>query len=705
MNKNTFRYYPSFIFTFILIVSILITIVSLHFVKINFFEKLEDNFYEIHLQTLESIRKSRFDKGYSQKTKNEFIDYVISRKEKNTTDYVIYRDKNNKLEFKDDRELKKLTDESNIHISTNISDIQLNDKNFLPSKNMDPSWLTDKRLWIKGTFAKGKLMYDTNLHEFSGLRRKIGMTFISAIRNDYKHMTEKYYEYSDKGYLTDDEIDYNKVVSHDFYYAIDLDNASLMKIIKNREIATNFIAKSILTPIIAAIIMMFLVVFTNYYKNKEHKTFEGITNIPIELYLFFLLVLYSFFATNIDFFTHRGIKLFTEYPISQYISIFLLCVVSMVYAGYFIMIAKSLYYDGLKSFLIQQSIFVKAFTFILKMIGKVINGVIQFFVGISLVNKVVLLGIYLFGLLLIYAVVNVVFGNSFMFVPLSVVFTYIMYRLKRYLDHINEIEKVTEEISIGNYKVKVDEENNIFKKVAKNINHITKSLSLAVDKELKSERLKTELITNVSHDLKTPLTSIINYSGLINEESTKDEDIKKYAKVINEKSKKLKVLIENLFELSKATSKNIKLNIQSIDFKEVVNQIAGEWSDKFKEKNLNLILTMPKKDVCIDLDGQQTSRILDNIFSNIYKYALDGTRVYVDLVSKESTILEVKNISKYPLNISSEDLMERFTRGDESRNTEGSGLGLSIAKQLTTIQNGTFDIEILGDVFVVKLEF
>ena len=268
-----------------------------------------------------------------------------------------------------------------------------------------------------------------------------------------------------------------------------------------------------------------------------------------------------------------------------------------------------------------------------------------------------------------------------------------------------EIEEVSELIASGDYHKKIDEEQNVFQKLSKNLNKAGDSLSLAIGKELKSERMKTELITNVSHDLKTPLTSIINYSELLQDDNASQEELREYGKVINEKSHKLKDLIESLFEISKVSSKNVELNYMNLDIRQILEQNLGQWLDKYDEKSLEVVINLPEKRVIISLDGQYASRILDNIFSNIYKYSLEHTRVYIDLYDGESSRLVVKNISKYALNISAEELMERFTRGDESRSTEGSGLGLSIASSLTELMGGHFEIEIVGDVFKVEIDF
>ena len=281
----------------------------------------------------------------------------------------------------------------------------------------------------------------------------------------------------------------------------------------------------------------------------------------------------------------------------------------------------------------------------------------------------------------------------------------ITYLLKAYHNDIKAIESASSFLAKGHYDVKIDEDSTKFRTLAHNLNTVRNNLDSAVEDALKSERLKTELITNVSHDLKTPLTSIINYSELIVDEEGSIEDIKEYAKVINDKSHRLKELIEGLFDLSKLSSNNVDLHLEKIDFGQLLEQIYGEWEDKLTEKNIVTNLNRPEEPVIMELDGTQTSRILENLFSNIYKYSLENTRVYVDLYDDDGVELVIKNISKYPLNISTDELMERFTRGDASRTTEGSGLGLSIAKSLTEVQGGSFEIDIDGDLFKTTIKF
>lgn len=243
-----------------------------------------------------------------------------------------------------------------------------------------------------------------------------------------------------------------------------------------------------------------------------------------------------------------------------------------------------------------------------------------------------------------------------------------------------------------------------FAQLASDINSITEGLNKAVASELKSERLKTELITNVSHDIRTPLTSIITYVDLLKNEKDPQKS-EEYIGIIDQKSQRLKVLTEDLFEAAKASSGNIPVNYEKIDIVSLITQGLGELDDKIQERKLDFKLSHPKDKLYIQADGKLLWRAIENLLSNIFKYALVGSRVYIDVIDLGMGVtLTIKNISAYELNISSEELMERFKRGDESRGSQGSGLGLSITKSLIEIQKGSFTIEIDGDLFKAVIQ-
>ena len=223
-----------------------------------------------------------------------------------------------------------------------------------------------------------------------------------------------------------------------------------------------------------------------------------------------------------------------------------------------------------------------------------------------------------------------------------------------------------------------------------------------MDDEVKSQKLKTELITNVSHDLKTPLTAIITYVNLLKEENITTDQRREYLNILELKSLRLKALIEDLFEVSKANSQNITLNLTAVDIMSLIKQVAFEMSDKIEAANLELRMNLTDEKVLISLDSQKTYRIYENLFGNIAKYAMKGTRVYVNGFRIDDTVvITLKNISAQELTVDSTDLTERFVRGDASRNTEGSGLGLAIAKSFTELQGGDLRLELDGDLFKV----
>lgn len=268
------------------------------------------------------------------------------------------------------------------------------------------------------------------------------------------------------------------------------------------------------------------------------------------------------------------------------------------------------------------------------------------------------------------------------------------------------VRQEVEEIANGNLTGTAEADFGMFHPLGTGLSKIKNGFRKAVEEEVKSERMKTELITNVSHDLKTPLTAILTYVELLKQENLTEEERASYIGTLEQKSHRLKVLIEDLFEVSRAASNNIELFRTEVDLVKLVKQVAVEHEELFAEAVLTLRQTMPE-DVCkVYVDGQKTYRIFENLFSNICKYAMPGSRVYVRVYEKMGWYYaELKNMSEMELTVAAEELTERFVRGDSSRNTEGAGLGLAIAKSLTTLQGGSFRIETDGDLFKVELGF
>ena len=256
------------------------------------------------------------------------------------------------------------------------------------------------------------------------------------------------------------------------------------------------------------------------------------------------------------------------------------------------------------------------------------------------------------------------------------------------------------------YKIPLDGMGEEQRSIAKKINSIGQGLDAALEESIKSERLKTDLITNVSHDIKTPLTSIINYVNLLKQENFDDPKIMRYLDILDEKSQRLKTLTEDVVEASKVSSGNITLEFMNINLVEIIQQTSGEFEEKFTANDLTEVMSLPEHEVIIRADGRRLWRVLANIYNNAAKYAMKGTRVYADLYTiGDAAVFSLKNISDQPLNISADELTERFIRGDISRGTEGSGLGLSIAKTLTQMQGGNFELYLDGDLFRVTITF
>ena len=283
----------------------------------------------------------------------------------------------------------------------------------------------------------------------------------------------------------------------------------------------------------------------------------------------------------------------------------------------------------------------------------------------------------------------------------------IVYAVRK-VDGLDLIMDGLKKISDGElqYKIKTEQLTGKYKAMAEYINNIGDGLDAAVENSLKKERMQTELITNVSHDLKTPLTSIINYVDLLKRENLTDPQVQEYLRILDEKSQRLKVLTEDVVEASKASTGNIKFEMNDIDFVEMVQQVIGEFEEKFQEKNLTMMVHFTDEPSMIYADGQKMWRVLENVFGNVVKYAMEGTRVYAEISnSNKKVVFSLKNISAQPLNFSADELTERFIRGDVARNTEGSGLGLSIAKSLTELQGGEFKLYLDGDLFKVMITF
>ena len=451
----------------------------------------------------------------------------------------------------------------------------------------------------------------------------------------------------------------------------------------------------IISIVIGSIELLYLIYSLGYVKNREEIYLSWIDKIPFEILCLGYMLL---------FFTETALGVICLSVSSVDVN---LCIMLFILVGYF-SILSALYGAGtvlkrIKTYtFFKNSLTYRFFKWMAKKYKNVKNTIA------ANKNLGVKIALYFTGIVVISILIGLIFKEFG--ILLDIVFwIWCYYKIMKEVGKFKQIHDATEKIYNGDTDIKLDEAlySGVLKELAMYINDIAGGFSNAIKESLKNERLKTELITNVSHDIKTPLTSIINYVDLLKQENIKDKKAKEYIEILDNKSQRLKKLIEDLVEASKASSGNIKINKEVLNVKELLNQVTGEFEDKFKKRGLNLISKLPEKTVYIKADSRYLYRVLENTYSNVAKYAEENTRVYIDCVLEEdnTVAIYVKNISKDELNISADELMQRFVRGDKSRNTEGSGLGLSIAKSLTELQDGTFNIYLDGDLFKVAIKF
>ncbi|HCU3113525.1 TPA: sensor histidine kinase, partial [Clostridioides difficile] len=321
------------------------------------------------------------------------------------------------------------------------------------------------------------------------------------------------------------------------------------------------------------------------------------------------------------------------------------------------------------------------------------NKTIAIILGINLLIIVIMCSFWFFGIILalIYSVV---------------LFKILSDYSKKTIYEYNQLLDVTKKISDGNLEVNMERDLGFFNPIKDELGNIQAGFKKAVDEEVKSQKMKTELISNVSHDLKTPLTSIITYIDLLKDESITDENRKLYIDTLDRKSQRLQHLIEDLFEVSKVNSGDVHLNIMNVDIVSLMKQTLLELDDKLADSSLIVKNNFSNEKIILPLDSQRTFRVFENLIINISKYAMPNSRVYIDILETDNKVsIMLKNMSATEIDFSVDDIMERFVRGDKSRNTEGSGLGLAIAKSFIELQGGKMNISVDGDLFKVTITF
>ena len=468
--------------------------------------------------------------------------------------------------------------------------------------------------------------------------------------------------------------------------------------------------------VIVSLSIMILMLVYLFYSAGRKNGIEGISLSKSDKIYLEIHTLMVFIAAIISLWFLSQIPFYVEHTTSFYIPIILILSVDFfIGLAYLLSITRKLKSETIRDNYLVLKVFYKVSSFVkLCFNGKLFKTWILLFLSLYVfINSVLSFVIaffferfldYIFhgyyelyyGIIFIFATVLFIAMNIFVF-----------YMTAKSLKSLPEIMEAAKQISSGNldYQLNTTSMSVTFSTFAENIQSIQGGLKKAVDEAIKGERMKTDLITNVSHDLKTPLTSIINYVDLLKKEPMENQKAQEYINVLDEKSTRLKALIEDLIEASKASSGNLSVDIQKVDLCELVMQAFGEYREKFEKCGLDIRTSTVDKNIFVQADGKHMWRIIENLLSNVLKYSMKNSRVYISLTRSELYgVLTIKNISELPLEMPVEQLTERFVRGDISRTTEGSGLGLSIAQSLTNMQKGNLNIEIDGDLFKVVLE-
>ncbi|NLJ40126.1 MAG: HAMP domain-containing histidine kinase [Clostridiales bacterium] len=457
---------------------------------------------------------------------------------------------------------------------------------------------------------------------------------------------------------------------------------------------------TIISLIISILLIVFLMFAAGRKKGKEELTVNVIDKIPFDIMLgvLFTIGLLEYIIVEQVYYNNRFDS-----------------VIPAIFAVTFSVFNIPLVLVTLMSFATRyklggwwkNTILYRLFRFIYRILKKIVQGAKYLLQHISLLWRAIL-GLLILSIVEFFIIISTAYSTEtllfFWLAGKLIITPAILY----IIINLQKLQIGSQKIAYGDLDYIIDTKHLFwdFKRHGENLNNISGGMSKAIDQRMKSERFKTELITNVSHDIKTPLTSIINYIDLIKREEIEDEKVKGFINVLDRQSYRLKKLIEDLVDASKASTGNMIVNSTRTEVGVLLTQAVGEYAERMADNDLELILNQPEESIAIMADGRLLWRVFDNLMGNICKYSQPGTRAYLNLEkSNGQVIITFRNISKYALNISSDELLERFIRGDSARTTEGSGLGLSIAKSLVELQKGQFDLVIDGDLFKVILTF
>lgn len=515
-------------------------------------------------------------------------------------------------------------------------------------------------------------------------------------------------------------IEYNRITDTTIVYAIPkyLKYSDNIYDIVNR-FDENYVAKDVIMEfgLTIGVTVLLIGLIVPFELERKIAGFKKILNIPFET----CFILYSvsfvflmFFVSSMVKVTANGksvemlqyLKMSTPYDnIVIYFVNFLVWIAVIYFILSGMTYIKGIFEYGFKRYLKEKVIVIRCLRFMIRKakcgfdylshidLRDKSNKVI---IKVLTVNFIVISGI---SVIWLFGVFPALIYNVILFIV-----------IRKYYDRVRENYKsllnATNKIADGNLDFEISEDLGIFNSFKDELKKIQSGFKKAVDEEVKSQKMKTDLISNVSHDLKTPLTSIITYVDLLKNDNITEDERKSYVETIDKKSQRLKFLIEDLFEVSKATSGNIQLNPVDVDIIELIKQVEFELSDKIQNADLKMKNNFPDGRIILKVDSQKTFRVFENLFSNVAKYSMEGSRVYVDIIENVADVtVIIKNMSAAEIDYKADEIVERFQRGDKSRNTEGSGLGLAIAKSFIEAQNGKFKIELDGDLFKVIIIF
>ncbi|MGH4117534.1 sensor histidine kinase [Clostridium sp.] len=627
--------------------------------------------YFNNIQALNGVYKNYFEKSNDEKVTKEELLAAKAEYDSNITN------KQDEIKNKYSRDILSANQEGNKSKVSRITEAQNNELDEFKKENTktledmqkeiavyktkdyeDIKTAVKEKSLIKYYITSSKNI-DTNLVNVSDIDLYIKNNALYSIKNNWLGNSGEAY------FIIPKDIDKSSYIYTNYNYY----NSVRQRIIK--EVIIGFVS---------FIIGILILVYISKKKHEEIKLIQKLTKwynkVPLDLRIF-IFVIYSLIM---NVYVRKVMFFYKPYNYAQIVNLTIMA----IYVFYFYINCILAYnlYKNREEFKVQ--------------------------VKTCIFNKLSKKGITILTLLAVVAVPVAVFAlmisSMIIIVPIMYFLCYLLFIMIYFINKIRffkNILKGTEEIVSGNlnYTIKEKGAGKLFK-LAHNINNMKAGFKKSLENEIKSERLKSELITNVSHDLKTPLTSIINYVDLLKKEDLPNEQAKGYIEVLDRKSQRLKMLIDDLFEASKMASGAVELNLEKVDVTALLQQSLAELHEKINSSSLIFKVKIPEEKVYANLDGKKTWRVFENLINNILKYSLPKTRVYIDLIeANNNIIITMKNISAYEMDFDNKEIFERFKRGDKSRNTEGSGLGLAIAKSILELQGGSLSIEIDGDLF------